>query len=401
MGKTSKLAKSNSKMNAKRHFQDVGSKWESIDLTSENEVTPSTSTSTSLKERGNEMNLVHNVPTCDKIEKDHNLTMENEVKPSTSLLVQDEKHEIMTDVAESSEKEERAKDAKQNSNGKRARYVTIDEMCKNKKLKVDGDIEELPEDVLLFEETSDTGITVKLFFDVVLSMMTILVNHVKEAKRTQIALTEEEAIGYSKRIKTAISVCEKYTHRRLNKPLDLAFKLHEGDSNYFSTYLFCKQASYVAGEIILDMRKFHKKEDNTYMYTKQGVRLSPEKGEMLHKMIERCLSTIKRHVDRSSESLAIVKCWCLAKTIRELRASDNIDCYGCTVKHPSQREHMQRGGSLEEWEDIVNELWEAAYGLVDDEDVVTKTDDALPQGIVTSTRRDIPSIRRGIKRNGS
>ncbi|KAL4224105.1 hypothetical protein ACF0H5_017559 [Mactra antiquata] len=251
------------------------------------------------------------------------------------------------------------------SSGRRERTYSIDSQCRDKILNLevgeDGECV-LPSDVLIKEETTEIGLNVRVLIDIVFGVMMIMIKHVRDSKKTAICLSEQEATMYVKNVKAALAIAKKYKNAKTSKLIDVPFNLSPDSNDYIKAYLFCKQSSF-NGDILIDLRRCHRKDDNTFYYTKQGVRLTQSKAEILAQILDRCRTTICRKVDETIEGLKLVKCCLLAYTIRELRWKDK-ECEGCKINHPSQRQHMEDGGCCSDWSDVVNQLWESAWMLV-------------------------------------
>ncbi|KAL4236852.1 hypothetical protein ACF0H5_005238 [Mactra antiquata] len=85
----------------------------------------------------------------------------------------------------------------------------------------------------------------------------------------------------------------------------------------------------------------------------------------------------------------MVKCSMIGDAINNVRNEDDRGCEGCKIKHESQRQHMGMWGCMVEWTDAVDEAWDYAYLLVDNEQVVKKKEIVLNENIITSLRQKL------------
>ena len=95
----------------------------------------------------------------------------------------------------------------------------------------------------------------------------------------------------------------------------------------------------------------------------------------------------KKSTEITREVLFSAEVVCLEKKIKDLRSEQT--CYGCETNKKSQDQHMDISGCLREWEETVEDLWEAATPLVYEDDVMRialLTIGKLPsiKGLVTS-----------------
>jgi hypothetical protein len=205
-------------------------------------------------------------------------------------------------------------------------------------------------------------------------------------KETVIALTEEEVEGTISKLPLTIAVAEKYSASRISKGVDIPFDLI--DDKQLNAVLFVKENTYGKQTICVDVRKCYKKNDGSYIYTRNGVRISPHQDSLLEQALKKCRNKALEKIDESIHAVQTVQCFSIIRELSELHFITSRNCEGCSIKHPSQKQHMGEGGCLLDWDGIVDKYWTAAFGLLNAANIVKQADDILEDGVISSTTNE-------------
>ena len=269
--------------------------------------------------------------------------------------------------------------------------INYNDMVKSQLIKLDDNME-LAKDLDFLSINVKEDIGLKVEFDVVFNEFNIILSKTSAQSREKkcIGLSENEAEALIKKLPIAFSLARRYTYKTTSKPVNIPVELVNFPNEYEpKTVLFVKENAYRKGQMNIDIRKCVKREDPQlpYIYTKNGVRLTIDEGKQLSPKLEECLQLIKKSTEITREVLFSAEVVCLEKIIKDLRSEQT--CYGCETNKESQDQHMDISGCLREWEETVEDLWEAASPLVNEDDVMRialLTIDKLPsiKGLVTS-----------------
>lgn len=185
----------------------------------------------------------------------------------------------------------------------------------------------------------------------------------------------------------------------------MPFEIKELKLGELGTILFVKENAYKRGLVELDIRKCTKKVNNTFGYTKDGVRCSLDVIPGLEEKMRLYLSFIEKSVMQSEKIMFMAEVALLEYEIRELSKYGEPTCSGCITNNPSQVQHMGFDGCMSEyasdkspslsWRETMEKYWSAALAITSNGCEVKDVDEtalsALPEvkGLVMSKLRDM------------
>lgn len=218
-----------------------------------------------------------------------------------------------------------------------------------------------------------------LTYDSVLKEFVIGIEKKRETDSRSISLGQGECAGVVKLLPAVFAIVERYEKRRAPKPVDVPFEVNQCTVGDMVTVLFAKESVYKRGKFDIDLRKCIKNRESAYTYTTEGIRVNTEMGRELRAKLLYYLSTIEKMAREERKTLKMANVCLLIKEIRDM-AVTQIQCAGCQIQHPSQKQHMGFGGCLSvdtaeeeermSWDEMVDQYWRPAYAIVTVDDVI-------------------------------
>lgn len=268
----------------------------------------------------------------------------------------------------------------------------------NKKLKLNDQLD-LPDDMLILQDKLCSELDMFLDYDFVMNQFGIGITKQTKDKSTCIRLNEIECAGVLRLTPYALRVAANYSSSRASKPVDIPFETKELNAGDMGTVLFIKENNFKRGDIQFDLRKCVKKEDDSLIYTKEGVRLNMEMMRLVQEKLASYKQKIKETVKITRNLMLTAQACLMIEEIKSLSyCAEKPSCYGCEIDHPSQVQHMSLGGCLsdetmdvsETWAETVNQQWSVVFATVSVEDARDLAEKALPllpelQGLVYSS----------------
>lgn len=123
--------------------------------------------------------------------------------------------------------------------------------------------------------------------------------------------------------------------------------------------------------VLVDFRVYYTR-SHPIQPTRWGISLKYPEWQKLHDLIKK--EDLRKIVNQAFGGKV--------RDLIETKASK--DCYGCSVTHPSQKQHMERG-CLSEWEDKWEAYFEESFHNVSREEIIedlVKQHQTLERGLI-------------------
>ena len=234
---------------------------------------------------------------------------------------------------------------------------------------------DIQEDKCLAEDQLTSELTMSLVYDFMISEFVIGLTKRSKDKTNNINMNELECTGIIRLSPLMQKVVKKYSVTRASNPIDMPVETIEMCEGDFGTVLSVKENTFKRGDFQIDLRKCMKKEHGTWVYTKDGVRISVSE---LIKVKERLETYMQKISDAVAQTRRMLLMATVCLMIQSVEQPEESVCYGCEINHPSQHQHMGVTGCLSEdaldgvkvWKTLIDQQWSLLKLIVSSEDAV-------------------------------
>lgn len=233
-------------------------------------------------------------------------------------------------------------------------------------------IEENDDDVILDTSVLSSDFTSSLEYDCLLQTFSVTLEKQHKDGHRCVCFGDEELKSIVNFLPVIEKLICKYSQKRSPKPLDIPFEACKSKTGDIVTVVSLKENSYKRGHFDVDIRKCVKREDGSYMYTTEGVRVTWSLITQLKENLLKYQSHISSATDKTKEVISIITAHVIILEMNEL-TDPRQNCHGCQIQHPSQTEHMAEGGCLSAdqptWGELCDQYYQAAKNLIKEESI--------------------------------
>ena len=237
-------------------------------------------------------------------------------------------------------------------------------------VKILKQLEENDGDMTLDSSDLSPDFRSSLEYDCVMKTFSVTLEKDRKEGNRFICFGEEEMRKIIKLLPVIEKLVSRYSIKKSPTIIDIPFEACDGKVGDLVTVISLKENSYKRGHFDVDLRKCIKKEDGSYQYTSEGVRVTLSLISDLKASLFKYQSLITAATEKSTEVILMAIAHAVIHEINML-ADPRQNCHGCQIQHPSQKHHMGPGGCMTAeqppWDEICNEYWQAGKTLINDD----------------------------------
>ncbi|KAL4239271.1 hypothetical protein ACF0H5_000088 [Mactra antiquata] len=266
-------------------------------------------------------------------------------------------------------------------------------------------------DITLNNSSLCEDVDCSLVYDSILQTFSITIEKHRDEGNRYICVSDQHVGIISKLLIAVEKLAARYSAKPSPCLIDVPFQVSSGEIGELITVVSLKENAYKRGSFDVDIRKCFIKEGNKYQYTTEGVRLGRSLISALREKLSFYNSIIKTVTEKTKEIITSTMAWVISKEILEL-SDPKQTCHGCTIDHPSQKQHMDVGGCLAEeqpaWTELCDQYWSAAKSIVTNEfvqDLAQRAVHSLPAlqksfitGVITTEQISETEVRDMVER---